>query len=93
MTTTVGRFISFEGTEGVGKTTAIEGLCQRLQAAGYRTGYFGKWHVERTNDLERFGWQVNGAAGTAYYDEKRKALGGERHPAGTSFFKLKNYSF
>lgn len=34
MTTTVGRFISFEGTEGVGKTTAIDGLCQRLQAAG-----------------------------------------------------------
>jgi len=34
VTTTVGRFISFEGTEGVGKTTAIEGLCQRLQAAG-----------------------------------------------------------
>ena len=28
------RFISFEGTEGVGKTTAINALCARLQAAG-----------------------------------------------------------
>lgn len=30
----VGRFISFEGTEGVGKTTAIEALCARLQDSG-----------------------------------------------------------
>jgi len=29
-----GHFISFEGTEGVGKTTAIEQLCVRLQANG-----------------------------------------------------------
>ena len=29
-----GHFISFEGTEGVGKTTAIEQLCARLQASG-----------------------------------------------------------
>lgn len=31
---TQGRFISFEGTEGVGKTTAIERLCARLQDNG-----------------------------------------------------------
>ena len=29
-----GRFISFEGTEGVGKTTAIDQLCARLQDSG-----------------------------------------------------------
>jgi len=33
---------------------------QRLSQAGYRTGYFGKWHIERTNRVEDFGWQVNG---------------------------------
>lgn len=29
-----GKFISFEGTEGVGKTTAINRLCQQLEAQG-----------------------------------------------------------
>jgi arylsulfatase A-like enzyme len=32
---------------------------QRLVAAGYRTAYFGKWHIERSYDLPRFGWQHN----------------------------------
>ncbi|RMF03287.1 MAG: DUF229 domain-containing protein, partial [Chloroflexi bacterium] len=27
-----------------------------LRQAGYRTGYFGKWHVERSNRLENFGF-------------------------------------
>src|SRR5690606_221180 len=27
---------------------------QRLSAAGYKTGYFGKWHVERNNEPERY---------------------------------------
>lgn len=34
---------------------------QKLREAGYRTGYFGKWHVERTNRLELFGWETAGA--------------------------------
>jgi choline-sulfatase len=29
---------------------------QRLQEAGYRNGYFGKWHVERSDELHRFGF-------------------------------------
>jgi arylsulfatase A-like enzyme len=27
-----------------------------LAEAGYRNGYFGKWHVEQSGKLERFGW-------------------------------------
>ena len=34
---------------------------QRLTAAGYRTGYFGKWHVENTECPANFGWQVDGS--------------------------------
>ncbi len=44
---------------------------QRLSQAGYRTGYFGKWHIERTNRLEDFGWQVNGCDATVAF----RALG------------------
>ena len=38
--------------------TGFPHWAQRLGQAGYRTGYFGKWHVERSGDLARFGWQV-----------------------------------
>lgn len=30
---------------------------QELADAGYRTGYFGKWHIERSEQLERYGFQ------------------------------------
>ncbi len=29
-----------------------------LQAAGYHTAYFGKWHIDRTNRLENFGFET-----------------------------------
>ncbi|MFW6060585.1 MAG: sulfatase-like hydrolase/transferase [Phycisphaeraceae bacterium] len=35
---------------------------QRLRDAGYRTGYFGKWHVEDDNALNEFGWAYDGNA-------------------------------
>ena len=31
-------------------------FAQGLVEAGYRTGYFGKWHIERTHDVSQFGW-------------------------------------
>jgi arylsulfatase A-like enzyme len=42
---------------------------QGLEAAGYRTGYFGKWHVERSNDLAAFGWQTDGGSDGSRYAE------------------------
>jgi arylsulfatase A-like enzyme len=40
--------------------TELPHWAQRLEAAHYHTGYFGKWHVERSDDLAQFGWQVSG---------------------------------
>lgn len=51
---------------------------QRLVDAGYRTGYFGKWHVERGNDLNQFGWQVDGGhAGALFRSAVEEELGDE----------------
>ena len=36
--------------------TDKEHWAQRLKEDGYKTAYFGKWHVERTRKLEDFGW-------------------------------------
>ncbi len=46
---------------------------QRLRAAGYHTGYFGKWHVERSFDLDQFGWDVNGCEGSEMFQQAREA--------------------
>ncbi|MGB2819370.1 MAG: sulfatase-like hydrolase/transferase, partial [Phycisphaerae bacterium] len=35
---------------------------QTLAEAGYVNGYFGKWHVEQTSELGRFGWHEVGDA-------------------------------
>lgn len=40
---------------------------QRLREAGYRTGYFGKWHIEPEEDLSFFGWEVNGSDAQAAF--------------------------
>jgi len=42
----------------------------RLAAAGYRTGYFGKWHVEKTDNPAHFGWQVCGHHESAMFQQR-----------------------
>ncbi len=60
-----------------------------LSKAGYHCAYFGKWHVERSNDLSRFGWRyqmpedyrrwrAEAGWGEPVAPDVLKALGGER---------------
>ncbi len=37
--------------------TELPTWSQALANTGYHCAYFGKWHVERSNDLSRFGWR------------------------------------
>lgn len=50
---------------------------QRLNAAGYRTGYFGKWHVERSDSPGRFGWQTCLDRGDPAFRERLKQVAGD----------------
>ncbi len=45
---------------------------QRLADAGYRTGYFGKWHIERSHELDRFGWQVHRSMRSEAYQKEAR---------------------
>jgi choline-sulfatase len=40
---------------------------QRLRASGYATAYFGKWHIERTGELDRFGWTTFDTRGASLH--------------------------
>ena len=49
-----------------------------LQRGGYRTAYFGRWHIERSNRLEDFGFDhyelFGGGAGDEAYRAHRRGL-------------------
>lgn len=51
-------------------------FAQRLSEAGYRTGYFGKWHIERSQDVTRFGWQEGVVKGAAHVKNLGKGQAG-----------------
>jgi arylsulfatase A-like enzyme len=44
-------------SEWVDVSEELTYFSQNLAEAGYAMGYFGKWHVEQTKDLDPFGWQ------------------------------------
>lgn len=46
-----------------------------LQDAGYATAYYGKWHIERTNRLEDFGFADYELNGSEEYQAHRRSLG------------------
>ncbi|MCL2646977.1 MAG: sulfatase-like hydrolase/transferase [Phycisphaerales bacterium] len=61
---------------------------QRLVEAGYRTGYFGKWHVELSERAGNFGWQVDGG----YHGPRMEAvLTAARERVHNSEFSLARY--
>jgi arylsulfatase A-like enzyme len=62
--------------------TAYRHFAQNLSDVGYRTGYFGKWHIERSQDVARFGWQESVVKGAVHV----KNLG--RGQAGPATFQL-----
>lgn len=62
--------------------TEYRHFAQNLSDCGYRTGYFGKWHIERSQDVARFGWQESVVKGTSHV----KNLG--RGQAGPPTFEL-----
>lgn len=52
---------------------------QRLVAKGYRTGYFGKWHVSRNEHIEDYGWQVNGLPTCDLYKSYQERIVNKTH--------------
>lgn len=56
---------------------------QSLSKEGYRTGYFGKWHVEHSENPSDFGWQVNGVKGGELYQAFARKMGVEEDKGDT----------
>ncbi len=55
-------------------------FAQRLRVCGYQTGYFGKWHIERTNQLEDFGWDRHFVKGAKHHANLGKGQDGGSLP-------------
>ena len=55
---------------------------QKLRKAGYRTGYFGKWHVEHDEAPAAYGWDVDGSMhGERWRHHRERVLADEPAPS------------
>lgn len=65
-----------------------------LQRDGYRTAFFGRWHVERSNRLEAFGFDtyelLGAGAGDAQYRAYRRELGLEETATVEERYVIRN---
>ena len=55
-------------------------FAQSLEKSGYQTAYVGKWHVERSNELNDYGWQIDCGDGSQrakdFYTSKKNSYSG-----------------
>ncbi len=63
---------------------------QRLSEKGYQTGYFGKWHVERSEQLGDFGWQVDCNHHSEVFRQREASILGDE-PAKPEYSMAKYY--
>ena len=68
-------------------------FAQRLVETGYRTGYFGKWHVERTNELNQFGWQMDGGEKNQFYRNLAKEFNASKTEFDPAVFVEEPYGY
>lgn len=65
---------------------------KQLEKNGYLGGYFGKWHVERSNQLNNFGYSEYIHDHSEEYQQYRKRLGfGEKQYSEQFMLKHKGY--
>jgi arylsulfatase A-like enzyme len=57
---------------------------QHLQDAGYYNGYFGKWHIERSDKLENFGWNEYQVSGRKVHRAHSQSGGPTETPLDTA---------
>jgi len=60
-----------------GEVTGYPHFAECLRQVGYRTGYFGKWHVEHSDSPEEFGWEQVATTKSEAWRQRAEKLNAE----------------